>query len=53
MTTVERLHKLLAQRFALRAEELAPECTLESLGIDSLGATNIRHLDGNVNLQCP
>ncbi len=38
MTTLERLRKLLAQKFALRAEELAPDSTLQSLGIDSLAA---------------
>ena len=41
MTTLEQLSELLAQKFALRAEELAPECTLKSLGIDSLASLEL------------
>lgn len=36
MTTLERLRALLMRDFALKAEALDPEATLESLDIDSL-----------------
>ena len=36
MTTLERLEALLARDFAVPAEALQPEATLESLEIDSL-----------------
>ena len=36
MTTLERLSRLLARDFAVPAEALQPDATLESLEIDSL-----------------
>ena len=36
MTTLERLRDLLARDFDIQAGKLAPEATLEDLGIDSL-----------------
>lgn len=36
MTTIERLRALMVRDFEMKPEELTPEATLESLGIDSL-----------------
>jgi acyl carrier protein len=37
MTTLERLSRILAQRYKLDPARLTPEQPLEALGIDSLG----------------
>jgi acyl carrier protein len=37
MTTLERLSRILVQRYKLDPARLTPEQPLESLGIDSLG----------------
>lgn len=37
MTTIERLSRILAQRFKLDPARLTPDQPLSSLGIDSLG----------------
>ncbi len=41
MTTIERLARILAQRFKLEPARLTPDQPLSSLGIDSLGMVEI------------
>ncbi|MGB6485320.1 MAG: acyl carrier protein [Steroidobacteraceae bacterium] len=41
MTTIERLSRILAQRFKLDPARLTPDQPLSSLGIDSLGMVEI------------
>ncbi len=36
MTTIERIKKLLVEKLELNAEEIVPDATLDSLGLDSL-----------------
>jgi acyl carrier protein len=36
MTTIERIRKLLVEKLELNAEEIVPDATLDSLGLDSL-----------------
>lgn len=41
MTTFEKMQRLLVQRYGLSERELFPEQSLQSLGIDSLGAIEL------------
>lgn len=41
MTTLERLSRILSQRYKLDPAQLTPDQRLESLGIDSLGMVEI------------
>ena len=41
MTTLERLSRILVQRYKLDPSRLTPDQPLESLGIDSLGMVEI------------
>ena len=42
MTTFQKTQRFLAQRFHLREAEITPDCTLQSLGIDSLAALELQ-----------
>jgi acyl carrier protein len=41
MNTLQKTQQFLARRFALAEGEMTPECTLQSLGIDSLAALEL------------
>lgn len=41
MTTLQRTQRFLARRFAIGEDEITPERTLQSLGIDSLAALEL------------
>lgn len=54
MNTFQVLQRFLAERFALALHEVTPDCTLQSLGIDSLAALELLFdLDERFGIRLP